>query len=96
MLKSAKGAKNKKGPAPQISMKAQNIGAHDQIGRMPSTNRTMSQLLAALLPTIEKMPSPSSGIPQVEAWPAAARPLFFVWQIWLLAQLILSHAAWYS
>ena len=41
-LKSAKGAKNKKGPASQFSRKAQNIGA--QTGRMPSTNGTMSQL----------------------------------------------------
>ena len=59
-LKSAKGAKNKKEPASQFGRKAQNICA--QTGRMPSTNGTMSQLLAALLPTIEKMPGPSSGI----------------------------------
>ena len=59
-LKSAKGAKNKKGSASQFSKKAQNVGA--QAGRVPSASGTMSQLIAALLPTIEKMPGPPSGV----------------------------------
>ena len=59
-LKSAKGAKNKKGSASQSSKKAQHVGT--QTGRGPSTDGTMAQLIAALLPTIDKMPGSSSGI----------------------------------
>ena len=59
-LKSAKGAKNKKGPASRNNKRAQNASL--QAGRVPSTSGTMSQLVAALLPTSESMPGSSSGI----------------------------------
>ena len=54
-----KGLKNKKGPTSQ-SKRAQNVGA--QAGRVSSASGTMSQLIATLLTTIEKMPGSSSGI----------------------------------
>ena len=59
-LKSAKGAKNKKGSGPQSSKKSWPASA--QAGRGPSTDGTMAQLIAALLPTIDKMSRSSSGI----------------------------------
>lgn len=58
-LKSAKGVKHNKGPASQ-NKRAQNVCV--QAGRVPSTNATMSQLIAALSPTVEKMPGSSTGI----------------------------------
>ena len=59
-LKSVKGAKNKKGSGPQSGKKPQHASA--QAGRGPSTDGTMVQLIAALLPTIDKMSGSSSGI----------------------------------
>ena len=59
-LKSVKGAKNKKGSGLQSGKKPQHANA--QAGRGPSTNGTMAQLIAALLPTIDKMSGSSSGI----------------------------------
>ena len=52
-LKSAKGAKSKKGSASQSSKKAQHVGT--RTGRGPSTDGTMAQLIAALLPTIKSI-----------------------------------------
>ena len=59
-LKSVKGAKNKKGSGPQSSKKPQHTST--QAGRGPSSDGTMAQLIAALLPTIDKMSGSSSGI----------------------------------
>ena len=61
-LKSARGPRNKKWPGFQTNKRAQNVNAQPgKFNSVPSTSG-VSQLVAALLPAIEKMPGSSSGV----------------------------------
>ena len=53
----ADGEDESRGP---ILGQERNVGV--QAGRVPSTNANMSQLIAALSPTVEKMPGSSTSI----------------------------------